>query len=149
MIFYRLDLLINYLRHNKINYPPQETVNKRDPPSVPFNADSPLQFREAIPTPCSCFSDSIPRRLDLGPGVYPRYLSDVKCNITSCGNPLFRCHPLNHIVFVLKRKSSYEEEDSIDSGASYLPNSLSNKWKFEGVNVTVGCFCQRHYSHST
>ena len=139
---------MNYLHHNKESYPMEEIVDKRDPPTAAFNKDS-VQFRDASPTPCSCFSESTPRPRDLGLGVYPRYLSDMECNSTSCGSSLYRCHPLNHTIYVLKWRNSIEEEErSADLEAVQLPSSLSNKWKFEGVNITVACICQRHYSHT-
>ncbi|XP_069669028.1 uncharacterized protein trk [Periplaneta americana] len=144
---------LNFMLRHQEFLSDDDEMEKRDPPAS-YSADSGLLsaaggavlFRDSNPTPCSCYSDNLPPSYrDLGLGVYPRYLSDVTCNYSSCGSSLYRCQPLNHTIFVLKSKNAVEQMDTSDSDR--LPKPLRSKWRFEGINITVACVCQRYHSN--
>jgi hypothetical protein len=54
---------------------------------------------------------------------------------------MYRCNSLNHTVFVLKRRNVEDMENVMDER---LPKPLRSQWRFEGVNITVACVCQKN-----
>lgn len=147
-LFCRLSLLMNSLnQEDYING--GEMVEKRDPPGTYNPEPSLLQatsersmFMDRNPAPCYCYSNSR-RNHDFGPGTYPRYLSEVNCNATLCGSSLYRCHPLKHTIFLIKRIDSIEE--TVGDRNILLHKPLCSQWKTEAINITVACVCLRNY----
>ncbi|XP_021914546.1 uncharacterized protein LOC110827310 [Zootermopsis nevadensis] len=136
----RLLLLLNNIDEDNING--EEALVKRGPPS-PLNAefslipvpDTRARFRNSNPSQCSCRSDTT-TQLDLGFGYFPRYWSHLICNDESCGSPHYRCVAMNYTVFALRTSITVDEA---------VRHTVNPNNRFEGVNVTVACVCQRHY----
>lgn len=95
-------------------------------PSEPFSTD--------IELPWQCDYNYYWR--DLGEMYFPRHIKEVRCLNTTCWYGHYRCVPAKHTARVLTRSLEGDQDGN-------LPFTLRLDWKFENVDLTVGCMCSR------
>nr|XP_022343386.1 uncharacterized protein LOC111136665 [Crassostrea virginica] len=95
-------------------------------PSEPFSTD--------IDLPWQCEYEYFWR--DLGELHFPRHLKEVRCLNTTCWYGHYRCVPAKHTARILTKSLGGDEDGN-------LPFPLRLEWKFDNIDITVGCMCSR------
>lgn len=91
-------------------------------------------FSTDIDLPWQCEQEYFWR--DLGEMHFPRHLKEVRCLNTTCWYGHYRCVPAKYSARILTRSADGDDDGNV-------PFPLRLEWKFENVDITVGCTCSR------
>ncbi|KAH3856028.1 hypothetical protein DPMN_098608 [Dreissena polymorpha] len=90
------------------------------------------------PKPSDWHCESNYRWKDLGRLHYPRFIKEVVCSSSTCYAGFFSCRPVFYQINVLSVK---EPDDDFTASNSVLPITLRSMWKFDIMDIAVGCQC--------
>ncbi|XP_062589842.1 protein trunk-like [Saccostrea cucullata] len=110
---------------------PISTAERSEPRDIirqsePFSTD--------IELPWQCGTEYYWR--DLGEMHFPRHIKEVRCLNATCWYGHYRCTPAKYTAMVLTRSVGGDEDGNV-------PYSLRQEWRFEHLDITIGCMCSR------